>query len=72
MKLVYQAQNNIEAQLVMDQLEHAGIVGRVDGEYLQGGVGMLQAIDLIRVMVDESDYDQAKSVVDAWDSKQAQ
>ncbi|VUD52259.1 hypothetical protein TDB9533_01594 [Thalassocella blandensis] len=70
MKLVYQAQNMIEAQLVLDQLAHAGLTARIDGEYLQGGMGMLQAIDLIRVLVDEADYDAAKKVVEQWDEAQ--
>ena len=71
MKLVYQAQNTIEAHMVSGFLEQEGIVTKVDGEYLQGGVGLLQAIDLIRVMVDDQDYDAAIKLVEEWDARQA-
>lgn len=70
MKLVYAASDTIEAHMILNLLEQVGISGRIDGEYLQGGVGDLQASGFARVMVDESDYEAAKEVVDDWDAKQ--
>ncbi|MBQ0798178.1 MAG: DUF2007 domain-containing protein [Porticoccaceae bacterium] len=70
MKLVYQAANSIEAHMILHQLEQAGLSGRIDGEFLQGGVGELQASGIIRVMVEESDYAAAKAIVTEWDAVQ--
>lgn len=56
--------------MILNLLEQAGLSGRVDGEYLQGGVGELQAVGLVRVMVEERDYAEAKRIVQAWDAKQ--
>lgn len=71
MKLVYEAANNVEAHMVVDMLEREGLSARVDGEYLQGGVGELQTIGIVRVMVEESDYLEAKKVIQAWDEQQS-
>jgi hypothetical protein len=70
MKMLYQASNGIEAHMILDLLEQEGLVGRVDGEYLQGGVGELPAAGLVRVMVREQDYAAAKAIVDRWDTAQ--
>ena len=64
---IYDAANGVEAHLVLDRLEHAGIKGRIDGEYLQGGVGELQAFGLVKVMVDAADADQARVIIDEWE-----
>lgn len=70
MKLVYEASNTIEGHMILNLLEQAGLSGRVDGDYLQGGMGDLQAIGVIRVMVEDKDYDKAKVIIEKWDSKQ--
>ena len=70
MKTLYQASNSLEAHMILHLLEQQGIAGRVDGEYLQGGVGELPAAGLVRVMVEEEDYAAAKAVVDKWDAAQ--
>lgn len=67
---VYEASNGVEAHMVLDLLERSGIKGRVDGEYLQGGVGELQAIGFVKVKVDEGDVEQAKAVIREWDALQ--
>ena len=56
--------------MILNLLEQQGIAARVDGEYLQGGVGELPAAGLVRVMVEEKDYTAAKAVVDKWDAVQ--
>ncbi|WP_084591528.1 putative signal transducing protein [Gilvimarinus agarilyticus] len=65
--LLYQAANTIEANMIVDVLGQAGIAARIQGEYLQGGIGELQALGVVRVMVAESDYGSARQVVDDWD-----
>jgi hypothetical protein len=71
MKLIYEASNTIEAHMILNLLEQAGISGRIDGEYLQGGIGELQAGGFARVMVDDSDYDAANGIVKEWDASQS-
>jgi hypothetical protein len=70
MKTLYQASNSLEAHMIQDLLKMEGIAARIDGEYLQGGMGELPAAGLVRVMVDEQDYQAAKVIVDRWDAAQ--
>ena len=68
MKTVYDAATNIEAHLVMHQLEQAGIEASIQGEFLQGGIGELPAAGNIRVMVDPKDEAEARLVIADWDA----
>ena len=70
MKLLYEASNTIEAHMILNLLEQAGLSARIDGEYLQGGVGELQATGIVRVMIEESDYAEGKKIIQEWDAKQ--
>lgn len=67
---VYDASNSIEAHMIANLLEQEGIEARVDGEYLQGGIGDLQAIDMIRVMVSEESYPAAQNIIKTFEAKQ--
>lgn len=68
MKSVFDASSNIEAHLVMHQLQQAGIDARIEGEYLQGAIGELPAAGNIRVLVDSKDVDEARLVIAEWDA----
>ena len=68
MKSVFDASSNIEAHLVMHQLQQAGIEATIQGEFLQGGIGELPAAGNIRVMVGEDDVDEARQVIADWDA----
>lgn len=70
MQLLYEAANALEANMLLHLLEQEGYTVRIDGEYLQGGVGELQVAGFVRLMVDEGDYDAAKAVVEEWDRRQ--
>ncbi|MBC5764175.1 DUF2007 domain-containing protein [Ramlibacter albus] len=70
MKPVYEAAHGVEAHMIADLLRQEGISGMVQGEYLQGAVGGLPAAGLVRVVVDEADYDLAKKVIDRWSAAQ--
>ena len=70
MKSVYEASSTLDAHMVLNLLEQEGVQGRVDGEYLPGGVGELQAINLVRVMVDEADYERAARIIIDWEAIQ--
>jgi hypothetical protein len=56
--------------MILNLLEQAGIRGRIDGEYLQGGVGELQAMNYVRVLVSERDVDEALNIIRDWESVQ--
>ena len=70
MKSVYEASTGLDAHMILNLLEMRGISGRIEGEYLQGGIGELQAMGMVRVMVEERDYDAARQIISEWESIQ--
>src|SRR5665647_1009483 len=70
MKCVYEASTGLDAHMILGLLEQQRIPGRVEGEYLQGGVGGIQAMGLVRVLVSEADYAEARKIVNEWESIQ--
>lgn len=66
MKTVLHALNSVEANLVKGLLESEGIPSSVLGEFLQGAIGELPATGLIRVVVNEEDYEQARRIIEDW------
>ncbi|MES9934589.1 MAG: DUF2007 domain-containing protein [Candidatus Sedimenticola sp. PURPLELP] len=71
MKKVYESSTALEAYMVKNLLASEGIESRVDGEHLQGGIGELQAVGIVRVVVDETTYLKAKEILDKWESEQS-
>lgn len=69
MRTIYHAESLIDAQLVKDTLEQAGIPAFVLGEYLAGGIGDLPARDFIAVAVPDSCAAAAASVVQTVDAR---
>jgi hypothetical protein len=63
MRIIYRAQNLIDAHLVKDALESADVPAFISGEYLTGGVGQLPAMDYVAVLVPESSVDVAEPIV---------
>lgn len=70
MKSVYEASTGLDAHMILGLLEQQRIPGRIEGEYLQGGVGGLQAMGLVRVLVSEADYAEARRIISEWESVQ--
>jgi len=68
-KIVYRAENIIDANLVKAALTDAGIQAFISGEYLTGGVGTLPALDLVTVMVAEPDFERAASIAEGIDAE---
>jgi len=68
MKIVYRAENIIDANLVKNALEHEGIAAFVSGQYLTGAAGELPPLALVNVMVAEIDWPQARSIVERIDA----
>ena len=70
MKSVYEASTGLDAHMILNLLEQQRISGRIEGEYLQGGIGELQAMGLVRVLVSEADYAEARQIINEWESIQ--
>lgn len=70
MKCIYEASSGLEAHMILNLIQIAGVSCRIDGEYLQGGAGELQAMNMVRVLVDESDYKKAQEIINAWEATQ--
>ena len=71
MTKIYSAQNAIDAHIVKGMLEQQGIQARVNGEYLQGGIGELPLIDLVTVSVAEEDYEKALEVLREYENEES-
>jgi len=67
-KIVYRAENIIDANLVKAALAEAGIQAFVAGEYLTGAMGQLPVSDLVTVMVADSDVERAAPIAEAIDA----
>ena len=70
MRTVYEAANAIEAHMLLDLLRQQGLTAQILGEHLQGGIGELPAAGLVRLVIDEADFDAARAVIDRWESAQ--
>ena len=68
MQGVYTASNSIQAHLVKILLEGEGIHAHVSGDYLQGAMGELPVVGMMEVMVDESDLQSAKRIIQEWEA----
>ena len=67
-KIVYRAENIIDANLVKAALAEAGIRAFVSGEYLTGAIGQLPAWDLVTVMVAQADVERAAQIAESIDA----
>jgi hypothetical protein len=67
MLTIYEAANSIEAHILLGLLKTVGIHGRVDGEYLQGGIGELPVMGLVRIRVAAADAERARQVIREWE-----
>ena len=66
MRVVYEAENVIDAHLVKGMLESEDIPAYVRGEHLTGGIGELPVMGLVAVCVAEVDLPAAERIVAAW------
>jgi Putative prokaryotic signal transducing protein len=71
MRVVYEAENIIDAHLVKGLLEQQGIPAFVKGEYLTGAIGDLPAMGLVAVCVPESRLPEAEAVMRGWNAERA-
>src|SRR5690606_28387677 len=66
MRVIYQAENLIDAHLVKGLLEQAEVPAFVLGEHLSGGVGELPVMGLVAVAVADSDVEAAAAALEQW------
>lgn len=65
---VFEAANNIEAHILLGLLRSEGIDGRIEGEYLTGGIGELPVMGLVRILVPEHQVTRALAIIRAWEA----
>jgi hypothetical protein len=68
-RIVYEAENIIDANLVKNVLENEGIVAFVSGQYLTGAAGELPPLALVKVMVAEVDWPRARAIAQSIDAE---
>lgn len=56
--------------MIKNMLSMNDVESEIFGEHLQGGVGDLQASGIIRVMVADEDYSNARQIVADWEASQ--
>jgi len=67
--LIYQAENQIDAQLALDCLLANGFEAIIKGSYLSGAVGELAATGLVAVwLLDATKEDDAKKIIVQFES----
>ncbi|MGA9333362.1 MAG: DUF2007 domain-containing protein [Rudaea sp.] len=69
MKIVYEAENIIDANLLKNVLEQEGIPVFISGQYLTGAAGELPPMGLVKVMVPESEWPRARSIAQQVDAQ---
>lgn len=69
MSVIYHPANTIDSHLIADLLEQHKIDCRIEGEYLQGGIGELQAMGLLRIWVNEKDAREASLIIQEWETQ---
>ena len=67
MRTVCEPSNSLEGHMLQDLLKQRGISARLEGAGLQSGVGELPAIGLVRLLVADDDFDEARAVIEEWD-----
>lgn len=70
METVFHASVALDAHLVQQLLERAGIPSRIDGEYLQGAAGELPPGSLVRVRVAPEQAAEAREIIAEWEKLQ--
>lgn len=69
MKIVFDADNGLEAHMVVDLLAMQGMDAWIQGEYLPGGAGELPPAGLVKVCVEEADYPRARAIIAEWEAQ---
>ncbi|KKO46079.1 hypothetical protein WG68_06880 [Arsukibacterium ikkense] len=63
MKIIFKANDIIEAHIVAGMLQSYGIEAHVGGHYLQGAVGDLAPLGIANILVSDADVVQAEQII---------
>ena len=69
MKIIYQAADITEANIVCGMLQAHGIDAHVGGYYLQGGIGELMPSGFANVQVRDEDIEVADKLIEEYKSE---
>lgn len=72
MKTLYEPSSPVEGHMLQELLRQEGIPSQLDGAFLQGAVGGLPTSGLVRLLVDELDYEKGRIVIDLWESTESE
>ena len=67
MQYVYSASGSAEAHMLVALLEQVGIKAFIHGDQLQGGIGELPTMDLVKIAVSDENYEQARDYILEWE-----
>ena len=70
MQRVYEPENLLEGQMLVDMLASEGIAAYLLGQHLVGAVGELPACGLLGLVVADSDAEQARMLIAAYNAAQ--
>ncbi|MBK6597050.1 MAG: DUF2007 domain-containing protein [Proteobacteria bacterium] len=70
MQTVFESSLAVDAHMISDLLQRAGIPSQVLGEYLQTGAGQLPLGNLVRVTVADEHAREAREVIAEWERDQ--
>lgn len=68
LKLLYVPDNAITGHLLQDLLAAEGIDAHLEGEFLQGGIGELPPLGVVRLMVADDDWQSANQIIQDWEA----
>jgi hypothetical protein len=71
MKIVYRAENILEAHIVAGMLTASGIEAYTSGHYLQGAIGDLSPSGFANVMVGDENFDDAVTIVKEYEQNRS-
>ena len=61
MQILHEASDMLQAHLLADLLQRAGVPAHVQGDYLQGAAGLLPVSGLVQVVTQENDGTYAEN-----------
>lgn len=68
MKCLYEATDMLEAHVVKGLLQQSRISAFIEGEYLNGAVGELPAARLVRILVNDDDWNAGQEVIACYEA----
>ena len=63
MKIIFKANDILEAHIVAGMLQSYGIEAHVGGHFLQGAVGDIAPLGIANILVQDTDSEQAEQII---------